>query len=160
MDMIHLKKKKNALYFAAWVFVHLHSMNFYCSKPISSKKKKRDFWQKCQNLTCQCHIIFISFSLKGRRPWTSVCNTLVRSNQPSWPFDDGHCPAQNSNSGICLGVGQNQQSCSENERAAKRNRLLLLRTITLGTGLKEVFVCPRGGLNGMAWSHRVACGLV
>jgi len=46
------------------------------------------------------------------------------------------------------------------QQATKRNRLLLLCMITVGTGLKGVFVCPGGSQNGMAWLCGVACGLV
>lgn len=109
----------------------------------------------------------MNFCLSNQNPhWKHLKEWLIsvflpfsRQTGPSRKF-------KKHNQSCWLNAAQNQQSCSKekgwvtSQWAAKRNRLLLLCMITVGTGLKGVFVCPGGSKNGMAWLHRVACGLV
>lgn len=162
-----------------WPFVFLQPMALLLVMllPTHGRNKKRS--GKITVKKCFCRIISLCF--KHCSPWTSgikshiehtdaLPKTLEGMAQFSlldlFEMDKSKQKIQNAESARLVVAlhkpvkPKQGKAWVTSQWAAKRNRSFLLCMITVGTGLKGVFVCPRGGLNGMAWLHRVACGLL
>lgn len=123
-----------------------------------------------KNLSCVFWVFFlrpysVTLSVNNVCTCAPLTDEEKESAGDSWPFLRWTEPNRKVESAYLHRPCTNEYHCSKekgwvtSQRAAKRNRLLLLCTIAAGPGLKGGFVCPGGSLNAMAWLQRLACGL-
>lgn len=159
-----------------WPFVFLQPKAQPLAMPLPTHGRNKKRSGKIRVKKCFCHIVSLCF--KHCSPWKSgikshtahtdaLPKTLEGMAQLSlldlFEMDKSKRKIQNAELARLVVVLQpvkpkQGKAWVTSQWAAKRNRSFLLCMITVGTGLKGVFVCPRGGLNGVAWLHRQACG--